>query len=77
LATAAHQVATRLDPTRAGVGPRELLAALRAEGVPLSGGSEQGYMALHAALSAPTGLFERAERGRYVWLERTIEDPST
>ena len=66
LAAVAHPEAQRLDPERRGFGPRELHAALVRAGV-VNG--ENGYMAVYTALNAKTGLFERAQRGRYVWRE--------
>ena len=64
LAAVAHPEAQRLDPERRGFGPRELHEALVRAGV-VNG--ENGYMAVYTALNAKTGLFERAQRGRYVW----------
>jgi hypothetical protein len=66
LAAAAHPVAMQADPTREGLGPRELQEALVAAGVAIGGGD--AYMALYVALNSPSGHFERAGRGRYRWL---------
>ncbi|MBA2254903.1 MAG: hypothetical protein H0W07_07310 [Chloroflexi bacterium] len=73
LAAAAHPIARSLDPSRSGVGPRDLLAALRRGGVALRG-ADQGYAALYSALNNQSGLFQRAARGRYVWLDPGDDD---